>query len=559
VEPTAIEGQYRFQAALNVAFGTAQSLTITATDSAGNSSQTEYLLVLANNVQLEWITPADNTQLVLENTAPTQTISARVSNVSGSEAFIAYLEGAQAQASQLSYSQGILSGSLSLPDTAGSYTFWIEVQDNVGNTFARASRNIVLTEPVIVPLAVTKVTPADGAQNAEPNGFISIFFNNPIDLTKLVLDIRETIHGFSYVDADPPGVDGLQAKGHSLEQIDRDYEVIPGILSLLPNSSGVAFYPERDLGYGASIFVTATYDGVELTRQQFKVRPRPTFIEGVIADNLGQAVTGVEISIPELGRSTTSNNEGAYSFGYGDNAERNIASGRYQLFVNRGLKDPRFGSYRTWINIQNGARNTVASIPLPLANTNIAFSHLQSGAQAVINGGEVNLDLTNTRLTFNDGLSAGSIRLQFLPLSAVTVRSFDPRYTPMWFYAVQPVGIEVDGAIAFDFALPAYQGAYDYAPLENELVLLLGMDAEALVLAPVGVGKTLAGHRISSVGATSLKSLDYIAYARVFPEQRPDLQAYTDGEISLEELRTRLQLFQFIPPANEQEALERLQ
>jgi hypothetical protein len=106
-------------------------------------------------------------------------------------------------------------------------------------------------------------------------------------------------------------------------------------------------------------------------------------------------------------------------------------------------------------------------------------------------------------------------------------------------------------------ALPKFQGSYDYAPLEGELVILLGSNANNTSLVPVGVGETLAGQRIRSVGETRFHNLDFIAYARVTPEQRADLSAYRDGEIDIQTLEYKLQTYTFVPPASEAEALER--
>lgn len=558
LEATSTEGSFEFNVPLALTAGSAQSVVLTALDDAGNSTSLEYLLAVASDTQIEWIQPANDSQLLLGEQQTVQ-LSARVLSSGGEAQFIAYAEGQRDQAITLNQAQGILSGDFILPASAGTYTLWIEAQNSNGEVLARASRTIEMVAGEEVVLEVVKVTPEDGTTDMEANGFLSIFFNKPIELALLSLEVNETLHGFSYVDADPSGVDGLVAKGYVLQEINRDYELVPGVVSLLPNATGVTFYPERDLGYSANIYITANYDGEEMVRQQVKVRPRPTFIEGVVLDNLGQPVANVEVSIPVLERTASTNADGAYTFGYGDSAERNIPSGRYQIMINRGLKHPQFGSYRGWINVQNGTRNTLGSVQLALANPDVPINHLQTGTLAVVNGGEVKLDLSDSRLLFADGRAEGAVRMQFLPLSAISVRSFDPRYTPLWVYAAQPVGIEVSGDVLVDFALPTYQGSYDYAPRQDELVVLLGLNADGTALAPVGVGKSSTGHRIVSLGETYFNTLDYIAYARVIPDQQSDLMAYADGNISLEELLLRLQIYQFVPPRNEQEALERLQ
>ena len=87
--------------------------------------------------------------------------------------------------------------------------------------------------------------------------------------------------------------------------------------------------------------------------------------------------------------------------------------------------------------------------------------------------------------------------------------------------------------------------------------MLMGNSSDNTNFVPIGVGETIAGHRIRSAGATRIHSLDYIAYARVTPDQFADLKAYKAGDLTIEELILRLQTFTYVPPANEAEAIER--
>ena len=48
------------------------------------------------------------------------------------------------------------------------------------------------------------------------------------------------------------------------------------------------------------------------------MRPHPTFIEGVVFDNLAPAIAGIEISTPELKRIASADNNGACQLGYAD-------------------------------------------------------------------------------------------------------------------------------------------------------------------------------------------------------------------------------------------------
>jgi hypothetical protein len=265
------------------------------------------------------------------------------------------------------------------------------------------------------------------------------------------------------------------------------------------------------------------------------------------------------VELPALSRQTRTNSDGAFSFGYGDVAEQTLPSGAFNLVVNAGLKDMRFGSYMTTINIQSGARNSVDSIQLPLLNKDIPFSYLASGTLNVVNGGEVQLDAGSADFLFPDNREQGAAHIQFLPGNSLKARVFDSRYTPLWVYGVQPVHIRVSGNLQVEFALPKFQGGYDYAPAEGELVVLIGMHADGNRLVPVGIGEAIAGYRIRSLGETQFELLDVIGYARVIPEQWVDLRAYRDGAINLQTLTLKLQTYQFVPPANEAEAAQRAQ
>src|SRR5690606_20424196 len=129
---------------------------------------------------------------------------------------------------------------------------------------AQSSRTIALVTPAQVPLTLERVAPLDGERNVEPNGFIGLYFNQSIDLSQLQVRVFETAHGKTYVDLDGLGSDELNAKGHQLVSVNRDFQPVAGKLSELPGSQVVAFYPNQDLAYDAEITVEVSYGGEEL-------------------------------------------------------------------------------------------------------------------------------------------------------------------------------------------------------------------------------------------------------------------------------------------------------
>jgi hypothetical protein len=555
--PTVTPNNYHFEANIAVPAAVSNSLVFEAVDAAGNTTSAEYLLVANSNIQIEWLTPTSDAPILLETAGQMLDISARLSEVTGIGDVQVEVVGESASPLLLTLDTDIASGQLTLPDVEGDYTLRISVLNTVGDVLTTSNRTIKLQSAQALALSILKITPADESNDIEPNGFFGIFFNKPIELSKLTITLHETAHGFSYVDVDAPGVSSIHARGFVLQEINRDHEAVPGLFSLLPNNTTATFYPQRDMAYGADLYLNVSYEGTELARHHFKVRPRPTFIDGAIRDNLGQAVVGVEVSIPKLNRKTVTNSEGSYSFGYGDPAANTLPKGNYQLLVNPGLKDSRFSSHTGQINIEAGARNQQPLINLPVLNKNVPFSYLSSGSESVLNGNELTLNATDAKYLFNDRRDQGAVHMQFLPFGSLKLPAFKINYTPMWAYAVQPSGIQVDGDLQLEFTLPKYKGEYAYAPEEGELVVLLGANDDATRLVPVGVGETIAGHRIRSVGPTNYKLLDYIAYARVIPDQVLDLLDYRNGKINIQELEIRLQTFTFTPPANEAEAIQR--
>jgi hypothetical protein len=557
LEPTATQNTYRFDADIAVPVGAVSSISLNAIDAAGNETDLEYLLVANSDVQIEWLTPADNSELLLEGVPQTITASARLSSVTGIGNVQLEIVDQGAAPVVMTLDTDIASGQITLPDTEGEYTLRLSILNTNGDVLTSSSRNLRLKLAQAVPLSIVKITPEDEANDAEPNDFVTVFFNKPIDLNLLNIELYETVHGLSYVDLDPPGLDGLHAKGYELQEVNRDHEPVPGVFSLLPDNTTAVFYAQRDMAYNADIYATVTYDGKEMARRHFKVRPRPTIIDGFVVDNMAQAVAGIEVRIVELNRTAVTNKDGAYSLGYGDSADQNLPGGKYKITVNAGLKDRRLGSYNGYINIQAGTQNKMNNIVLPLLNKNVPFSYINSGSTNIINGNEMSLDATSASYVFIDGLNEGAIHMQFLPFGSIKQRPFKNEYTPIWAYGFQPAGIRVEGNLQIEFALPKFQGSYEYAPIEGELVILLGSNAENTSLVPIGVGETIAGNRIRSVGATHFQILDYIAYARVTPEQRADLVAYKSGELNIENLTLRLQTYIFVPPASEAEALQR--
>jgi len=169
----------------------------------------------------------------------------------------------------------------------------------------------------------------------------------------------------------------------------------------------------------------------------------------------------------------------------------------------------------------------------------VSFSYVRSHAINALNGNEVILDTSDAQLVFADGNPNGNLHLQFNAVHQLPY-NFVGNIVPMWLYSVQPSGISVEGDLQVDFALPKYQGSYDYAPENDENVLLVGLEAKSNLVRVMGVG-TVNNYRVKSIATTHFTVLDEIGYVRVPADQQQLLTNYITGDITLNELYIALQ------------------
>jgi hypothetical protein len=438
----------------------------------------------------------------------------------------------------LTGSATLQSGTLELPAQADTYRLQLTATDAGGKPMAATAIEISVLDVAAIPLSLTRIEPQNSAEGIEPNEPIALYFNQPVDTGKLQVKVYETAHGYTYQDMDPPGTDALSAKGYELVEVHRDHEAVSGGLSLLPNDRAVVFYPERALAYNATVFVDVEYDGATLSRTQYRTRALPTFINGHVHDQLGQPVAGMEVTLETLGRTTTTNIEGAFAFGYGDSAAQNIPGGRYRLRINPQMKNRRYGTADDTITVTQGRRNDLDGFSLAQLAQDVPFVPASGGDQLVLLQGDLKIDLTNAQLYFPDGRQSGDIHPQFMSYSQLHYR-IDPIALPLWMYTIQPSGMTVSGDVTLDFANPPLNGSLDYVPMDGAYVLLLGLIREAGTIAPVGVGQ-VDNRRIKSVGKTHYETLEMIGYGLTDTASQPYLNAYANGEISLPELLLRI-------------------
>jgi hypothetical protein len=475
-------------------------------------------------------------------------VVARSSALSGGERIIAFVESQVGTVDPVeleisgTLSTSLASGTLELPAESATQNIVYQLQSSTGELITQASVEVNVLSEADIDVELLRVEPANNAEFIEPNANVELYFNREIDLSLLSVDVRETLHGKTYINDDPLGLDFIKAKGYTLQDVNRDLEPVNGTLELIPGGSGAVFYADRMFGFKADLFVEVSYDGETLSRSTFKVRELPTFVNGSVIDQFGQPLAGVEVSIPELERSTTTNGDGGFAFGYQETGEQLIPGGRYRLLINDNFATPNFGTINAYINLQRNFQNNIGQYKLQEMDRALPFQNIGSNQVNVLAGGELTLDLSDSdaQALFTNGRTSGPVHVQFLPFEHIGVKMM-PGMVPLWMFGTQPKGVELEGPVKLRLRIPEFQGNRDYiSSAAYEYVVMLGYNRERDILEPVGVGK-IEGTEVVSMGELTLRSMDYLGYAQVDPGLNELMEAVGNGEASLQELIARLQ------------------
>jgi len=526
------ENRYTFETGIPLVRGTQMPLTLAAWDHAGNRFEAQLTLQLDAALDIEVISPRDGSELSASADTLDAAVTVRVPGLAAGDRVRVRID--DAAALDLSLTGATANGTLTVSD--GDHRMAVEVVDENGTVLARQTSRFSVVNTAGMPLTMERQEPANSETGVEPNAFIAFYFNKPIDPQQLQIQVLETVHGLNY-EAPEKGADITQLSEIELVEVHRDREPVPGGLSHFPGNTMAAYYPQRDLAYGATVYVEVMHNNEALARTSFDVRPLPTFIQGFVADQFMQPIAGVAVEIPELGRTASTDGNGSYGFGFGDQAHETIPAGRYRGVVNPNLSNRSFGTVERWINVEGGRLNSVGMTLLPILNPEEPFRHIASGQQAaVLAGGDLTLGLADAGLIFPDGNDEGDVHVQFMKLEQIAYPTL-PSATPNWALAVQPMGVEVRGPVALTFAMPPLYGSHDYVAHIGERVVLVGYDPAALQLVPVGVGLVDAdNNQVTSEGEVALERLDYLGYALVDVEEQAILERFANGEINLRQM-----------------------
>ena len=535
LEPLSEEGAYRFATQISLSNNLPTQVDISAMDFSGNATQLDYTFVYNSELALSMLLPPAETRLIDQGDALTIQVAARIQGEQpeGLTAEGSIVQDNQVVATQpLALSEGLVSGTLSNQLDAGDYAVRIQLKAN-GLIISQAQQAFVVEDKVNLPLALTRLEPANGDEHIETNSGISLYFNQPIELAKLQLLVKETAHGFSYINNDPPGVDGFNAKGYELVRVDIDDAEVKGGLSLLPGGQVVTFSPEREFAYASQVQIEVFYDGEPIRQARFATRSLPTFVEGILYDQFGQPIPGIQVSLPELQRSTTTDANGSYSFGYGDQPDNTLPDGRYTLLINEGLRDHRFGSLTKKCFINQGERTSLSPITLPALNKEDNFSPISGGESIRLAKGDLVLDLKEADVFFSNGKTTDFGMALFMPLGTYAHQA-DAQFMPLWLFNVQPVGIEVSGNWQMNFQLPLHTEYQSHIWPEDTYLILVGYNPDSDRIEPMGVGQ-VKDNRVHSL-KHAFKQLDYIGYAPTPVAATKWIEDYLSGSLSLNNL-----------------------
>ncbi|MBU2712630.1 thrombospondin type 3 repeat-containing protein [Zooshikella harenae] len=541
------ENHYQFKSQLKFLPNQPFWVSVVAIDASDNKTEKTIVFQTDSAIQLNWLSPNFPFHLqATENNAFQALVN--VLQSSDNESFEAWLVDSAGEQQSVPVNQAQTLLTLSVPDIkqAGDYQLKVIAKNTTGDVLSELIGVITVIDQQSLPVKISQLTPANNTKGIEPDSFISVQFNQAIDIADVVIDVKQTAHGLTYVNPYQQNahktdqeVQFLFAKGHQLQQVNFDQVPVNYSPSQLPGKHTLAFYPEVPLSYGAEVFVTVRYKGKELSRSHFYTRDLPTFIEGGVINSLGQPQADVEILIKELGRVTKTNQDGAFAFGYGDTAEQVIPEGRYTFVINPQQKILALGTIDIPMSIEGGRRNQLSLMQVPSVQTTIPYQYISREQQDIkLAQGDLELKLSGQQLIFPQGYDR-RIHTQFLPGSGI-VRPVHPNFGPSWIYQLQPAGITTTGPIHLSLALPKRQGSYDYLPdtsTQPYYVLLVGYNEQQNLITPVGVGE------IKHLMLTTLenqpvdfKRLDYIGFYMPSSKQQEIVKRFVIGEIGFASL-----------------------
>jgi hypothetical protein len=531
--PGGAPDEWTFEVSIPLSRGAPVSVNVQAWDLAGNVTSRLYQLSYDASVELEIIEPQAGTVLYSHGATEKISVKAAAPGLSDTDVAVARLDGGSEQV--LMRTGDILNGSFDVTVDGASHNIAVEVRAQDGVILASALASVRVVDAESVPLSVSRFEPRTGDAGIEPVTSVALYFNRPVDPSRLTIDVRQTVHGQRY--EIPEAADITRQTDVKLVDVDKEREPVTGGVSVLPGQTMAAFYAQGGYEYGATVLVIAIYDGQEVGRSSFEVRPLPTLVQGFLIDEELGPVVGVEVSVPALGLVARTDVEGGYQFGFGESVENTIPPGSYRMTINPGQRAPRFMTVERWLTVEEARLNNAGAVMLPRMSAQEPFRVVASGdPKVLLSRGMLELNLQGATLRFEDGGPSGEISARAVVPSTVPF-PYVPGARPTISFLLSPAGVEVDGEVGVTFHLPTVDGTFEYLESMPDWLVLIGLDRTILEIVPVGVMKLdRTRGALESRGKVHLGRLDYLGVAAALPERFGELSRYAAGEMDIQEL-----------------------
>lgn len=525
LEPTADPAEYRFTQTLPI-LASGRLVTLTASDTAGNVTQQAYHLSIDPAALIEPIVPLDGARFATEGAPVNVQVAARLSGeAAGASASAIVTAGGASTTFPLTLDGTLVSGDVLLPVQAGveeqPATIRYEVRHPSVGLVAATQVGVTVNNVGAQPVAVARITPDSTEGFLKTNEIITVFFNKAVDPTRLTLEVRETLHGKTYANQDPPGADFAHMKGHQLVDVHRDREQVAGALDPVPGNQAFIFTPARFFGFGGTVYVDVAYDGQSIGGAQWTVEPLPTQVSGIVVDQFGKEVQGVTVALGNL--LATTNSDGAFAFGFEGESRLVMRGGDHVLELNPGQKDARFGYRRHDLLLDQGRYRSLGKLVLPLLNERAGFSVLRAGVRNELAQGNVVVDLASGSVQGPAGMENLAINVQLIGAAQLGY-PFGTVAPVGGVYLLEPAWLSISGSVQLEVALPNARSGFE----DGDPVFFLGLDSLRGRLIPVAIGEVQGGRAVQR-GNWNGEWIDVIGIAPVPGASIPAINDYLES------------------------------
>ena len=525
---------YLISASLVLERGRQTTIDLLAVDRAGNDAPLSFQVISNPGPEIQVIEPLADTEFQVFGGGELIDTIARINNApadsrlrveAGDESF------------EQAVTQAIVSSPINLAADESIEAIVFKLLDSADEVLAQRSVPITVIDAANISLTLERTVPEQGDRFREPHFPVQFYFNRPVSLDDLSIDVRETVHGESYRADQSSGAGIGETYAGGTVEVHLDQSPVPGNLSLLPGERIVEFYPSVDFHYGARAFVTLNYQGEPISRFYYEIRENPTFVKASVFDQDGQAVKGITVSIPALRLEAQSKDNGSVLLGASAPADLEVKTGLYELLINPNQANPAYGTRSIEVQITRGKVNQLAGLRVPELLAGIPYRFLQSGSAVnVFASGDLEINTSNAALTFPNGQSSGQVHVQVAEYSEGLYSADRIEIAPMWMFNLQPGPIEADGEIGLRIRMPALYGSHEYVPPSGTRVVLMGQSPDDDIVIPIGVGR-IDGLDIVSEGSLRPERLDFIGYLFITGDKQSLAADYANGDIGLDALR----------------------